>query len=473
MESACKHTSAFRFGTEPSANLRECLQDSILTSVGVTARQRRLLSSAAASSEHAAALILWSRCDLSWALQHFSFSKRAISKRAPRATDVFLKMASCLCVSGCGRFLASSDGHDRCVSCLGYQHAEAALVDESCSHCGNMTIAMLRSRYLLVKRGGIPLAMPRSSSSVSQRATSAHGQGDLRITVRASPSSVSPQASHSSSTSHHLVFPDKLAGSSDRAGPSISFGAPADDRMSIAALEGELGSGDDDSAALPPSGRVALPESDPELTAMLSRAAGTALERSRLDDWFLGAQANRRQPLPVPFFPEVHEEVTRSWRAPFSARNRPGASSILTTLDVGAAQGYVEISPVERAIAMQLCQQGAAVWRGNPHLPSRACKFSSALMAKAYSAAGQAAFALHAMALLQVHQAKALKQLHEGGADPGVMQELLLSRPRLACLRGPHAELQDLRPALCLLWRTAEGKGCLQTKTCPLDSRHL
>ncbi len=30
----------------------------------------------------------------------------------------------------------------------------------------------------------------------------------------------------------------------------------------------------------------------------------------------------------------------------------------------------------------------------------------------------------YAMALLQVHQAKALKQLHEGGADPGVMQEL-------------------------------------------------
>ncbi len=45
-------------------------------------------------------------------------------------------------------------------SCLGYQHAEAALVDESCSHCGNMTIAMLRSRCLLAKRGGIPLPCP-------------------------------------------------------------------------------------------------------------------------------------------------------------------------------------------------------------------------------------------------------------------------------------------------------------------------
>ncbi len=203
--------------------------------------------------------------------------------------------------------------------------------------------------------------------------------------------------------------------------------------MSIAASGDELGSGEDDSAALPPSGRVALPESDPELTAMLSRAAESiglhwrppaSPERSRLDDWFLGAQAERRQPPPVPFFPEVHEEVTRSSRAPFSARNRPSASSVLTTLNGGAVQAYVEIPPVERAIAMQLCPQGAAAWRGNPRLPSRACKFSSTLTAKAYGAAGQATSALHAMALLQVHQAKALKQLHEGGADPGVLQEL-------------------------------------------------
>ncbi len=347
-------------------------------------------------------------------------------------TGVFLKMASRSCVSGCGRFLTSSDGHDRCPSCLGFKHAEAALVDESCSHCGNMTMAMLRSRYLLARRGGIPLALPRSSSS-GRRTTSAQGQGDLRITVRASPSSTPPRASHSSSTSHRLGFPDEYAGSSDRAGPSISFGAPADDGLSITASGDELGSGEDDLAALPPSGRVALPESDPELTAMLSRAAESiglhyrrppSPERSRLDDWFLGAQAERRQPPPVPFFPEVHEEVTRSWKAPFSARNRPSASSVLTTLDGGAAQGYVEVPPVERAIAMQLCPQGAAAWRGNPRLPSRACKFSSALTAKAYGAAGQAASALHAMALLQVHQAKALKQLHEGDADPGVMQEL-------------------------------------------------
>ncbi len=45
-----------------------------------------------------------------------------------------------------------------------------------------------------------------------------------------------------------------------------------------------------------------------------------------------------------------------------------------------------------------------------------------------------------------------------------------LSRLRLAHLRGMHAELQDLKSALRLLRRRAKGEGCLQTKTCPLDS---
>ncbi len=69
------------------------------------------------------------------------------------------------------------------------------------------------------------------------------------------------------------MFPDEFAGSSDRAGLSISTEAPVDYRILIAASEDELGSGGEDSAVPALSGRVALPESDLELTAMLSRTA--------------------------------------------------------------------------------------------------------------------------------------------------------------------------------------------------------
>ncbi len=165
---------------------------------------------------------------------------------------------------------------------------------------------------------------------------------------------------------------------------------------------------------------------------MLSRAANRVglvwnpppcPEPSRLDDWFLGvARAGFQPPTPVPFFPEVHEELTGTWEAPFTARNRASGLSSLTTLDGGAAKGYTRIPPVERAVAMQLCPN--STWRGEPSLPSRACKHSSDLTGRAYQTCGEAASTLHAMALLQVHQAKALRDLHEGGHDPQVHHKL-------------------------------------------------
>ncbi len=61
------------------------------------------------------------------------------------------------------------------------------------------------------------------------------------------------------------------------------------------------------------------------------------------------------RPAPVPFFPEVHEELTSLWMAPFTARSRSSASSVLTTLDGGVARGYAGIPQVERAVAVHLC----------------------------------------------------------------------------------------------------------------------
>ncbi len=81
-----------------------------------------------------------------------------------------------------------------------------------------------------------------------------------------------------------------------------------------------------------------------QLTAMLARAAmsiGLEVNRlpspepSRLDDWFLGAgRGSQPRSAPVLFFPEVHEELTKSWMGPFTARSRSSPSSVLTTLDV-------------------------------------------------------------------------------------------------------------------------------------------
>ncbi len=147
-----------------------------------------------------------------------------------------------------------------------------------------------------------------------------------------------------------------------------------------------------------------MPQSDPEIMAMLSRATERVglewrpppcPEPSRLDDWFLGvACAGSQHSTPVPLFPEVHGELTRSWTAPFTARNRPASSSSLTTLDGGAARGYTGVPPVEQSVAMQLCPNTASNQQGKPCLPFRACRYSSGLIGVAYVACGEAASAV-------------------------------------------------------------------------------
>ncbi len=284
------------------------------------------------------------------------------------------------CPSGCGRFLSADDGHDR-LQCLGRRHAEAAFVDDSCLCCGRMSMISLRSRLFFMK-GLAPSAATRADLSGSSRGSPADALGDLRVTVRASPPGTPPRTSYSSRSEHPVRFPGNFAGLSHGA-PSISFGAPSVDRMSIAASgDGFTSSEDEGAVGLPPSGVVATAAPDPELTAMLARAAvsiGLEVNRppspepSRLDHWFLGAgRGSQPRPAEVPFFPEVHEELTSSWMAPFTARSRSSASSVLTTLDGGVARGYAGIPQVERAVAVavHLCPRNAATWRNRPRLPS-------------------------------------------------------------------------------------------------------
>ncbi|KAI2647783.1 Gag-Pol polyprotein [Labeo rohita] len=108
--------------------------------------------------------------------------------------------------------------------------------------------------------------------------------------------------------------------------------------------------------------------------------------------------------------------------ADVSAGQRPSVVAAPFEADGGAAEGYAGVPQVERAVAVHLCPRDTATWRGHPCLPSKACRLSSALAGRAYCAAGQAATALHAMATLQVYQAKALKELHKGSPDQAVMQ---------------------------------------------------
>ncbi len=125
------------------------------------------------------------------------------------------------CPSGCGRFLSADDGHDRCLQCLGFQHAEDAYVDDSCVCCGRMSMISLRSRLSFMK-GLAPSAATRAGFSAS-RGSPAGALGDLRVTVRASPPGMPPRTSYSSRSEHPVRFPGEFAGLSHGWPSSASF----------------------------------------------------------------------------------------------------------------------------------------------------------------------------------------------------------------------------------------------------------
>ncbi len=104
--------------------------------------------------------------DFPWALQ----LREQILKEQITDGRVFFKMPFHPCPSGCGRFLSADDGHDRCLQCLGFQHAEDAFVDDSCACCGHMSMISLRSRLSFMK-GLAPSAATRAGLSASRGST--------------------------------------------------------------------------------------------------------------------------------------------------------------------------------------------------------------------------------------------------------------------------------------------------------------
>ncbi len=61
---------------------------------------------------------------------------------------------------------------------------------------------------------------------------------------------------------------------------------------------------------------------------------------SHMDEWFLPGCHQAPQQRASPFFPKVHDEITKSWRAPFSSHLRASSSSALTSVDGAEEKGY-------------------------------------------------------------------------------------------------------------------------------------
>ncbi len=145
--------------------------------------------------------------------------------------------------------------------------------------------------------------------------------------------------------------------------------------------------------------------------------------RSRLEEWFLPGRHQAPHQRSSPFFPEVHDELTKLWHALYLSRICLSASPALTSVDGPEEKGYEHLPPLDEFVATHLCLPMAIGWEERASHPSKLCRATSALAGHAYSAAGQAASVLHSMAVLQVFQAKMLAS-EEARPDAASLKDL-------------------------------------------------
>ncbi|XP_067241145.1 uncharacterized protein [Chanodichthys erythropterus] len=332
------------------------------------------------------------------------------------------------CASPCTRFIPDGDTHDMCVVCLGVEHAQAALEGAVCVHCEKLTLRVLRSRRALFdKREGASVGVPRGSgpaaAEAERRLHSWGSQMDLAAGVETGSALSLPLAARPNVSP--AVVEARPAVSSPRGETSALHLSSSEDADVMSVDAGEEG---------PPSSSPAYEE----LLGVVTRAVdklniswpeterGDLKQKSKLDERFLPAHSLPQRRF-LPFFPDLHTEVSRSWNRPVQHRVFSPQTSLYSKI-VGLKQhGYAAMPRVEETLAGYLSPESASSLKA-PTLPTKPLKTTSNLVGKAYAAAGQAAACLHTMALLQAYQADLLGEIDTSGeATFECIQELRMA----------------------------------------------
>ncbi len=311
------------------------------------------------------------------------------------------------CVPPCPRFITSGDTHSLCVVCLGVKHAESALEGAGCPDCERLPLHTLRSRRTLFEEGvfaSAPHGAGPASAEAERQLHSWGSQLDLAegMETGGSLSLSSPARSTArslGSEARSAVSSPQRAGSAFHLSPSEEEDVESADYSPIQSQQYE------------------------ELLEVVTRAVAklnidwpaddqTEKQRRKLDERFLHSKSLplRRS---LPFFPDLHTEVSRSWKNPFSFRLFIPASDYYGNVAGLRECGYRAMPRVEQMLAGYL-SPGAASSLKAPVLPTKPLRVSSALVGKGYTTAGQAGACLHTMAVLQAYQADLLKELDEG-----------------------------------------------------------
>jgi hypothetical protein len=339
--------------------------------------------------------------------------KRFKMKRTAKA-DCFRK-----CADPCPRFLTPGDTHGLCVFCLGEEHAREVLEGTLCANCERFSLKTLRSRLALF-------------SSEEGSASGPRGSGPARAEAERRLASWGSQMELVDHLERAVILSDDPTSDEgdlqvddeDDFSPTVpADSALQDEQEMVEEVDNQL----DPEPPQPPCPVYA------ELVDVMERAADRLqlpwqrargeTARGRLDDRFLPGHRPPAQ-VSLPFLPDLHAEVRKAWKNPFSARIHQHQRASFADVEGIEEHGYVSMPPIDETFANYLVSGRASTLRA-PTLPSKPLKTSARLNGRAYTAAGQAGAALHTMAVLQAYQADLLGDLDQGaGISPDAVAEL-------------------------------------------------
>ncbi|CAM4725499.1 unnamed protein product [Leuciscus chuanchicus] len=324
-----------------------------------------------------------------------------------------------VCVHPCPRYLTGGDTHTLCVVCLGEEHAQSALEGGDCEHCCALPLRTLRSRLARFNPDHVPQGSGPAAAEARRRSQTWGSQMDLSVDVETG-SALSQHQSDRSSASHQGAEARAAVSSPLIEAPILQLSSS--EELDVVSVEAE-------SEDSPPQSHAFE-----ELLDVITRAVDRlsiewpedrqdVRSKSKLDERFLPsrAQPQRRS---LPFFPDLHTEVSRSWGKPVSYRVYAPQTSHYSSIQNYKDYGYGEMPKVEETLASYLSPATASSLKA-PSLPSKPVKYTSSLVHKSYAAAGQAAACLHTMSIIQAYQAELLGDLEEGGGiGPDTVAEL-------------------------------------------------
>ncbi|KAK2869830.1 hypothetical protein Q8A67_024222 [Cirrhinus molitorella] len=316
------------------------------------------------------------------------------------------------CVPPCPRYIAGEDTHDLCVVCLGAEHAQLALERADCHDCELLPLRVLRSRLAVFDEGGqvrAPAGSGPAAAEAQRRLLSWGSQVDL---VEGSETG--------SSLSQSLTARSTVPSQGSEARAAVSSPPREDPALHLSSSEEvDVMSVDTEETVSSPPQSLAYEELVEVVTRAVSKLnldwpseKQDVRPKSKLDERFLRvrSQPSRRG---LPFFPDLHTEVSRSWGKPYSSRIFSPDVSTYSNVSGLSERGYGAMPAVEQTLASYLSPASASSLKA-PKLPTKALKQTSSLVGKAYTAAGQAGACLHTMAVLQAYQADLLKDLDAG-----------------------------------------------------------